>query len=45
MTDNSNRRMTKAAKGQPDGTNDLRVIFSADGKTVLHDGRPKGDKK
>jgi hypothetical protein len=44
MTDNT-RRTTKPIAGQPDGKNDLRVIFSADGKTVLHDERPKRDKQ
>jgi hypothetical protein len=45
MTDNTNRRMTKAIPGELDGKNDLRVIFSSDGKTVIHDARPKRDKK
>lgn len=35
---------TKPIKGQPDGKNDLRVIWSADGKTILHDGRKKPSK-
>jgi hypothetical protein len=32
---------TKAIKGAPNGKNDLRVIWSADGKTILNDRRKK----
>lgn len=45
MTDSNRPGRTKPIVGDPDGHNDLRVIFSADGKTILHDRRPKGEQK
>jgi hypothetical protein len=41
--DNNNvrRPVTKPIKGQPDGKNDLRVIWSAYEKTILSDRRKK----
>lgn len=45
MVDSNKIGRTKAIPGDPDGHNDLRVIFSADGKTILHDERSKGEQK